>query len=177
MPKTAAAPRSLRALLERAIDYAGLFPPAKLEMREAVASYAGYRDDADASWALGRFVVPAARLEEFEREAARHLACVLPGAEPWRLSALAGPDVAADAERIARFSRRFAAAGVGSVVVDAVEAKAASAEEVERVARTLAAPGVTVYVELPLGGDAEALDAMVAAAARAGARAKVRTGG
>ena len=177
MPKTLAAPRSLRTLLAGAIDYAGLFPPAKLEMPEAVANYAAYRDDPDAAWALGRFVVPAARLEELEREAARHLACVLPGAEPWRLSALAGPDVAADADRIARFARRFAAAGVGSVVVDAAEVRAATAGDVERAAGPLAALGLAVYVELPLGGDAPGLDALLAAVRRAGARAKVRTGG
>ncbi len=53
----------LRALLEGAIDYAGLFPPARLGLDEAVRNYARYRQEADA-WMLGRFVVPAARLEE-----------------------------------------------------------------------------------------------------------------
>ena len=177
MPKTLAPPHSLRVLLEHAVDYAGLFPPAGLGMPEAVANYAAHRQDPDAAWALGRFVVPAARLDEFEREAARHLACVLPGAEPWRLSALAGPDAAADADRIARFARRFAAAGVGTVVVDAAEVKVATADDVERAARPLAALGLDVYAELPLGGGAAALDGLLAAVRDAGARAKVRTGG
>ena len=44
---------SLHALLTGAIDYAGLFPPAKLDMRDAVARYADYRGTSE-SWALGR---------------------------------------------------------------------------------------------------------------------------
>lgn len=54
---------SLRALLTGLIDYAGQFPPAKLEMAEAVANYLRYREGEDA-WMLGRFVCPAARLKE-----------------------------------------------------------------------------------------------------------------
>ena len=54
-----------RALLGSLIDYAGLFPPAELPMRAAVARYASSRSGEDA-WMLGRFVLPLARLEEFE---------------------------------------------------------------------------------------------------------------
>jgi hypothetical protein len=74
---------ALRALLAGLIDYAGLFPPAALSMAEAVANYAGYRGGPDA-WALGRFVVPAARLAEFEASAAPCL-----NGTPWLLSVLA----------------------------------------------------------------------------------------
>jgi hypothetical protein len=42
----------VRALLEGLIDYAGLFPPAKLDMRPAVENYAAYLAGPDA-WALG----------------------------------------------------------------------------------------------------------------------------
>jgi hypothetical protein len=54
---------SLRALLEGLIDYAGLFPPAKLPLPEALANYERYRAGPDA-WMLGRFVCPASRLKE-----------------------------------------------------------------------------------------------------------------
>jgi hypothetical protein len=54
---------SLRVLLEGAIDYAGLFPPASLTMPEAIRNYAAYLESED-SWALGRFIVPLARLGE-----------------------------------------------------------------------------------------------------------------
>jgi len=55
--------RSLHALLEGLIDYAGLFPPAGLSMQDAVRNYARYREE-DYAWALGRFVVPADRVDE-----------------------------------------------------------------------------------------------------------------
>src|SRR5919107_1312328 len=54
---------AVRVLLTDAIDYAGLFPPAQLDMPGAVAEYAAYLDSPH-RWALGRFVVPAARLAD-----------------------------------------------------------------------------------------------------------------
>lgn len=54
---------SLRALLDGIIDYAGLFPPAKLPLDQAIRNYAQYRDGAE-RWMLGRFICPAARLSE-----------------------------------------------------------------------------------------------------------------
>ncbi len=54
---------SLRALLTGIIDYAGLFPPAKLPLDEAICNYARYRTEPEA-WMLGRFVCPASRLQE-----------------------------------------------------------------------------------------------------------------
>ena len=59
--------RSLRALLEHLVDYAGLFPPAGLTMQDAVRNYARYRDGEHA-WALGNFVVPQARASEVPKE-------------------------------------------------------------------------------------------------------------
>jgi len=56
---------SLRALLTGIIDYAGLFPPAKLTLDQAIRNYARYRQEADA-WMLGRFVIPAVRLADLE---------------------------------------------------------------------------------------------------------------
>lgn len=47
----------LRTLLIHAVDYAGLFPPAKLDMETAVRNYASYQEG-EHSWALGRFIVP-----------------------------------------------------------------------------------------------------------------------
>jgi hypothetical protein len=58
---------SLRAVLDSLIDYAGLFPPASLSMEKAVENYARYRREPHA-FALGRFVVPAARLEEVPKD-------------------------------------------------------------------------------------------------------------
>ena len=64
---------ALHTLLHGSIDYAGLFPPAELDMSAAVTSYADYRRSPH-RWALGRFVVPFNRLAELETAAAGHAA-------------------------------------------------------------------------------------------------------
>jgi len=76
---------SMRILLHRLIDYAGLFPPASLNMMAAVAEYAKHRQNVD-SWVLGRFVLPAARLDEFDAAAGSTLP--REGRHSWALSAL-----------------------------------------------------------------------------------------
>jgi hypothetical protein len=54
---------AVRAAFTTLIDYAGLYPPAKLPMAEAVAEYrAGCAGTY--SWMLGRFIVPASRIDE-----------------------------------------------------------------------------------------------------------------
>ena len=56
---------SSKNLLDGIIDYAGLFPPAKLPMDEAFARFVAHRSSDD-GWMLARFVCPADRLEELE---------------------------------------------------------------------------------------------------------------
>lgn len=150
---------AVRVLLSGLIDYAGLFPPAALSMTDAVASYATYRASPDA-WALGRFVVPVGRLVEFEESVARHL-----DGAPWPLSVLAQ---GADLYTIGAFNVRHA----GRVVIESLEAKAANTDEVATL--TPLAAVAAVFVEIPVDGDP---DALVAAIAAHGLRAKIRTGG
>ncbi|MCC6928484.1 MAG: hypothetical protein IT359_05770 [Gemmatimonadaceae bacterium] len=163
---------SMRALLAGAIDYAGLFPPASLELPAVVANYRDYRASAD-SWSLGRLVVPAARLAELARVASTAWGN---SATPWRISALAGADpaangaagAAADAERIAAFN----VACFPHACVDSVESRVASVEQVRALAGVF--PSTEHYVELPLAAE---LAPLVRAVQSIGARAKVRTGG
>lgn len=165
-----ALPRSLRALLHGLIDYAGLFPPARLDMQAAVTNYANYRRS-DRAWMLGRFVVPSSRLEEFEGAAA----ALLPKSrdvEPWTL-ALLGEDPVHDAEQIFAFNERHAKTAVGRAVIDTLEVRANSIEEVEQRVRS-APPGVAVYVEVPIAADPGDL---LAALGNLDGRAKMRTGG
>lgn len=54
---------SLRAMMSGLIDYAGLFPPAKLPLDEAMTNFAKYRTESD-QWILSRFIIPASRLSE-----------------------------------------------------------------------------------------------------------------
>jgi hypothetical protein len=162
---------ALETLLRGSIDYAGLFPPAGLDMSMAVANYASYRDGRHA-WALGRFVVPASRIAEFE-SAAGGLLPPSTSPSPWRVAALLGADPAADIRVLGELNCRHAADGEGAVAADVVEGKADSVNAVERLLGHVP-PYLQAYVEVPIAGDPAPL---VAAIGRAGGRAKVRTGG
>ena len=86
----------------------------------------------------------------------------------WRVSALAGPDLDADARRVLDFDARFG----GRAAIDSIEGKATSADQaIDLVSRF---PGRDVFVEVPLEPDPSPL---VREIASAGGRAKVRTGG
>ena len=152
---------AVRTLLAGAIDYAGLFPPAALPMREAVRNYASYLRGADA-WALGRFVVPIARLNEFRECAALPLSS---DEAPWRLSGLAAAG-AADWAAVERL-RGMAA------IVDALELRVTTSGDIDAAGARLPT-GVDVFYEIPIAADPGHL---VAAIARVGGRAKVRSGG
>lgn len=52
---------SLRVLLKDVIDYAGLFPPAGLDLAPAARAFLRYRIQPD-NWMLARFVCPATKL-------------------------------------------------------------------------------------------------------------------
>jgi len=161
---TVAAASSLLASL---VDYAGLFPPAQLGMDAALQRFAAHRGSREA-WMLGRFVVPARRLLELAGAADAQLPAV-GSDEPWRLSALLGDDVAADAVLAAGFSQSVR----GRAVVDAVELKAATPDEIETALDAIPRD-LTAYVELPLGSD---LSPLLNVLRTRQARAKIRTGG
>ncbi len=78
---------ALRALMSRALDYAGLFPPAKLPLNEAVREFDEIRKD-EHEWLLVRFVLPAARAGDFAQEARLQLATASESHNPWHLTAL-----------------------------------------------------------------------------------------
>ncbi len=165
-PTTAA-----RILLEGLVDYAGLFPPAELDMASAVRQYAGHLAE-EAAWMLGRFIVPAARLDEFETASAAHLPRTTDRA-PWRLSVLAGADPADAAGRVQAFNERHGHGPAGRASIDTMELRAADAAAVGKAARSVP-PQVIPYIEIPIVDDPAAL---IAAIGGAGARAKIRTGG
>lgn len=162
---------ALQTLLHAGIDYAGLFPPAGLGMAEAVANYATYRESAHA-WALGRFVLPVSRIEEFD-SATAGLLPRRPSSSPWQVAALVGPDAVATLETLGEFNCRHAADGEGAVAADVVEGKADSVASVERLLAKVPSY-LQAYVEVPISSDPAPL---VAALGRYGGRAKVRTGG
>lgn len=151
-----------RALMTDLVDYAGLFPPAGLGMLEAVRRYREYLAGPD-RWALGRFVIPSARLAEFE-SAFKEVCCG--EREPaWLLSVLGSGDNAGDTKAIGGLAR-------GAVSVESLEIKAANPQEADRVFSELGAD-IPVYVEFV----PEQADIMLPVLAHHGARAKVRAGG
>ena len=156
---------SLHALLTGSIDYAGLFPPAALPMLEVATNYDHYRRSND-RWALGRIVVPVARLHELSDVASA--LCLRPDGL-WRVSALTGNNAEHDAAAIVAWNAKEA----GRFVIDAVEGRAASAQQIEQFARAFS-NAVAVYVEIPAADDP---DELIAEIHRAGVRAKIRMGG
>jgi hypothetical protein len=162
---------SIKALLGEAVDYAGLFPPAGLDMAASARNFARYASGA-AAWALGRFIVPVSRLEEFNFAIADVAA--KDGGQPWRLSALAGSDPSADLERIKLFNRWHGERDARlRTVIDTVEIKAATPELVSQASRELD-ESLRVFFEIPIERNPADL---VAAIAKTRRSAKVRTGG
>jgi hypothetical protein len=161
---------AIKTLLRASIDYAGLFPPAALDMDTAVANFAQYRGS-PAAWALGRFIVPVSRLSEFEAAAQRHLAAT--SAEPWPLGALAGLDPKSDLEHLLRFNHRHSNSGAPVFTADTFEVKATSNSAIEEIMRRAPA-GLQTYIEIPIDRNPSDL---IATIGRLGGRAKVRTGG
>jgi len=63
--------RALQVLLSEVIDYAGLFPPAKLDIPTSVENYLRYAHGSQ-KWIMGRFVCSSGKLPELARELAEH---------------------------------------------------------------------------------------------------------
>jgi hypothetical protein len=160
-------------LLRDLIDYAGLFPPASLAMAACVANYDAY-SRSEWNWILGRFIVPVARLAEFDEAFARLPAPTSgTGFKNWRLSVLLGSVPVADVAHIREFNTRLASSSSGRrAVVESVEVTVAGREEVKRLSGVIPAELAT-YFEFPLSSCAES----IAAVAGCGRRAKIRTGG
>ena len=164
--------QALDILLAGVVDYAGLFPPAALDMAAATVAYARYLQDPDRRM-LGRFVVPVVRLREFDDAAA----ALLPRGEdsqPWHLSALPGPDLTADIDLALKFNcRHWSQSEIGHAVIDTLEFRASVPAEIHAAASIMPRQ-FTPYIEIPI--DSDPLE-MVSALARSSARAKARTGG
>jgi hypothetical protein len=134
-------------------------------MDAAVRNYGSYVEGEEA-WMLGRFIVPAARLEEYA-ETVRNAGM---DASAWSLSVLA---TAADADVIARFNTAADDSGAGGLgSIDSLEIKAASAREIQDAAQAFGG-NYQLYFETP----PEKWHSLLQATAVAKARAKIRTGG
>lgn len=168
MSRTATSLTAVRAAFNEIIDYAGLFPPARLDLDPAIRNFARYRREPEA-WMLSRFVCPIQRLREFTNDH-DHLFKENPG---FRFSGLSsGGDTAPaflanlrdDATLLARFNQQHA----GAAEVDAFEMKLppglaedSLAEQVRRLLDDAADlllentrdAGASIFVEASLAGD------------------------
>ena len=199
--RDALVPPSLRALLHEIVDYAGLFPPAALPLRDALQNYARYRQESEVAWMLARFVHPVGRLTELD--AYPELFAHDP---PFRFSVL-GTGSAAPAAFLEAFDedlRRLEAfhdRHLGRTLADVMEVRlpgalhAASTREAEaffdQAHRRLVAAGpgeLSLFYEVPLSGQTpQRLPTLLAAMAehnsrqahplRAEVGLKVRCGG
>lgn len=185
-------PTTSRALLTEIIDYAGLFPPAKLPMTEAFTRFLAHRASAD-GWLLARFVCPAARLEELTPL----MADADLGQTPIRIAALGSggddpPGFSDSIERDTEAMKAFGERHTGTALVDVFEVKLPGQGDVPEVVDVtfhnlvdVSARIPVAYFEIPLHGNRHdpIIDAIAVAAAshqidenrRAGL--KIRCGG
>src|ERR1700730_7713548 len=111
---------SLRALLDRSIDYAGMFPPCSLDLEPALQNQARYVQSTDA-WMLNGFVLPVGQFE-----AAKKILSHFDSKHPLHVSALGPKTDNADAfwkalDETEDAIRRFSAHNVDLVSVTQLE--------------------------------------------------------
>lgn len=111
---------SLRALLARSIDYAGMFPPCSLELGPSLMNQSAYARAPDA-WMLGGFVLPVGQF----KAAKEHLVHFDPQ-HPLRVSALgpktqSGPAFYQALEEAIAAIRAFSAHNVDLIAIEQLE--------------------------------------------------------
>jgi hypothetical protein len=154
---------AVKTLLTRIVDYAGLFPPASLDMDRAVRNFQTYLGG-DHAWMLANFVLPAARLGEFADTF--DSVCCSEQEQPWTLSVVTSADSAPeDLQAIDDFRQ-------GAAFLSAVEIKVTTLPTARSILRILPR-GRAHYVEIAPDRAAKFLPLL----ASSGARAKLRTGG
>lgn len=166
---------SLRALLAHAIDYAGLFPPAELDLEPALKNQAAYVRSPDRGM-LGAFILPVGKFAE-----ARALLGAFDKAHPLEISALGSKvtkvtEFRPALEKAAKAIKEFRAEAKGAIALQQFEMPLPprKIEASLGVARaTLGDLALNVFWEAP----AEDAAATIEALAGSGAGFKLRTGG
>lgn len=162
-------PDPLRAALAGLVDYAGLFPPAALELSSVVRRFGDYTRGRE-RWMLGRLIVP---ISELDALSTRLSAEGDRGEDEWTISVLLPAAAAADGigERLQRFNDAHERPHGAAIV--SIECAVDGIAHVERLGRELP-EYLERYIEVGIGPDAAGvLDAVSAA----GCYGKFRTGG
>lgn len=151
--------KAIDALLADLIDYAGLYPPASLDMHTAVRNYLEFSRSTHAR-TLGRFVIDLDRFPYLWDAAGDYV-------RGMRLSVLAGPG--ADWDDLRRLLDK-------GYHIEAVETKTDTAAEIASAAVKIPA-ALTAYFEVPVAAGVDVFDAILEAREHVDARIKVRMGG
>ncbi|MEZ6242202.1 MAG: hypothetical protein R3B57_04090 [Phycisphaerales bacterium] len=177
--------QTMRTLTAGLIDYAGLFPPAKLEMSPTVENYARYLRSEHAEM-LGRLICPVSRLEELSQKGAmlmpgtyatsgyREMADDIPA---WRISAIIDGELNACLDAIDLFCEKHSKEEAGLAVVDAIEMRVAAPQEIDDALDEIPediSPAFEVPQEVVVMGDPRGF---IAALAGNSSAAKIRCGG
>lgn len=148
---------SVKVLFSAIADYAGLFPPAQLDLPTVITNYTEYWVSPHA-WMLGRLILPIARLDEF---------CNLLPPEsisPWPLSLIISGDVVAGLDQVRRFKHE-------AIAIEALEFPFLSPEQIAEIDLPT---GVESFFEIPVGTD---LYLYISVLQAKQAAAKIRMGG
>ncbi|MEO1403856.1 MAG: hypothetical protein AAFV72_21765 [Cyanobacteria bacterium J06635_1] len=152
---------SLRLLLSTLMDYAGLFPPAALDLKSAITAYKNYCADAH-RWMLGRFVLPLSQLPQLEHQLDRQYSAAF-----WPLSVVLDPSPQS-LEALAYWQGKQ-----DCFTIAALEFKPCSVDEIAALLPHLPAHP-DLFFEVPLD---HTLPDYLAVLQGTRAAAKVRTGG
>lgn len=156
---------SLKVLLSSIVDYAGLFPPAKLSLEKAITNYTLY-NQINYNWILGRFVVPLSRLLELETLLINaSLNNTL--AKPCSLSVILSKNWQLELKQIQAFDNS------NKLRIASIEFKPLPPEEIKRAILHLP-KGIESFFEIPLS---ENLETYLAVLQNTNTSAKIRTGG
>lgn len=180
--QSTAALDSLQTLLTRSIDYAGLFPPASLELEPALKNHRDYLRTPE-SWMLSTFVLPLPKFAE-----AAWFISEFNERNPLRISAL-GPktinriDFVEELRNGVKGIRELAGEGRNVVLIDQLEMplpKDCDPETLKIARETIEALPLRVFLESP----ADTAERIIALLAEENARTnaqpfgfKLRTGG
>lgn len=143
--------QSLKKLLEKVIDYAGLFPPAEYGMKKAVTEYMELTSSGD-EWIVDKFVCPVSKLDEL-------IGVLGQVADPTRVTAIGTfePDSVAEAA-LSDTAAIARAQESGVVLVETYEAKvlqgdglASAVSAIKKVQKASGIGALDVYVEVGWG--------------------------
>ena len=172
---------ALTTLVTGLFDYAGLFPPASLDMQQTCEHYARARMGEHA-WMLGRIVCPVSKLHTLSEAAA----VLMPGTyatsgyrehadilEPWSISAVVDLPLEEALELIDAFDEHHGVEEHGLARVDAIELKTNDPAFIDEAIEQIP-DDMTPFFEIPNEGDCRGF---VAALAGGESHAKIRCGG